>query len=165
MEENKKTLITWLNDAYSMEESIADTLEGMIEDAEDYPEFKTQLEDHLEQTKSQAERVRGEIERLGGDVSTVKKMMADAMGSIQAVVPDMAKDKVIKNAIAGHATEHLEMASYMALAAAADELGETETADVCRKIMEEEKEMGKKTEKMLPEIVKQYLRKQKEMAE
>ncbi|MFA5927143.1 MAG: DUF892 family protein [Patescibacteria group bacterium] len=159
-DEEMKPLMTWLNDAYAMEQSIINTLEGHAKDANDYPEAKQMIEDHIEQTKGQALRIKNEIERLGGEVSKVKSVLADMMGTVQGLMPDLAKDKVIKNAIVEHATEHFEHASYMTLAEAADYYDEPETARVCEEIMEEEVRMGEKLEKALPKLVREYLGKE-----
>ncbi len=142
-----------------MEHSIIDTLEGMAADAEeDFPELQRLLNQHIETTKAQAERVKGEIERLGGTVSGTKKVMADIMGSIQGLLPDLAKDKVIKNLLAGFATENMEIASYKAIAAAAEEVGETQTVQMARDILNEERGMAKIIDAQLEPTVVEFLR-------
>lgn len=67
-----------------------------------------------------------------------------------------AEDKMIKNSLADYATEHFEIASYRALIAAADAVGEEETARVCEEILKEE-EMAKWVNNEIPRLVKAYI--------
>lgn len=63
------TLATWLKDAYAMEQGIVKMLERQIDQFEDMPDAQQKIRQHLELTKTQAERVQGCIALLGEDVS------------------------------------------------------------------------------------------------
>ena len=52
-----------------------------------------------------------------------------------------AKDTVVKNALGDYAAENFEVACYTSLIAAAERVGDHETADVCRQILRDEEEM------------------------
>ncbi|MEK9156418.1 MAG: DUF892 family protein [Patescibacteria group bacterium] len=153
----KKTLLTWLNDAYAMEQSIVETLEGHAGDAEEYPEVQRMIREHIEQTKSQAERVRKKIEGLGGSISVMRTGAGQIMGEIQGLMPNLVRDKIVKNAIVEHAAEHFEHASYLTLVEAAEYFNEPEVARVCREIMKEEVDMGEKLKENLSKIVREFL--------
>ena len=153
----QELLIAWLNNAYSMEMGIIKTLEDHAEDASAVPEVRKKLEDHIELTQNQADRIRDEIERLGGEVSEVKAAFSQAFGTISGIASGLARDKIVKNTIAEHATEHFEMATYMAIAKAADICGEEETAQLAREIMEEEKTTGEELEEYIGMVVRQYI--------
>jgi ferritin-like metal-binding protein YciE len=117
--EQKDTLLTWLKDAYAMEQGIVEILERQIGQMEDMPEAQNRIQQHLELTRTQAERVKGCIERLGDNVSHVKSGMANVLGAVQGMSTIMANDKEVKNAMGNYAIEHFEIASYMINAAAA----------------------------------------------
>src|SRR5690606_15612691 len=82
--EMKDNLLDWLRDAHAMEEQAEKMLTSTAERLENYPELRSRIEQHIEETRHQAEMVRGCIKRLGSDTSAVKdatgKMMAMAQG-------------------------------------------------------------------------------------
>src|SRR5512140_105525 len=131
----RDTLTTWLKDAYAMEQGIVEILEKQISQFDDMPEAQMKIREHLELTKSHADRVRGCVERLGDDVSHVKSGMANVLGAVQGVSTAMANDKMVKNAMGNYAIEHFEIASYMVLVTAAREMGHEDIAMVCEGII------------------------------
>lgn len=135
-------LITWLNNAYAMEQSIAKVLENHVKDAKDHPQMQTRLQQHLDATKRHAELVKGCIERLGGQTSALKSGMANVMGTVQGMSTGAAKDELVKNALHDYGTEHFEIASYTSLIAAAQDAGDQETARICREILMDEEGMA-----------------------
>lgn len=156
MDECRELLVAWLNNAYAMEQSIIKTLEAHAEDAADYPEIKSKIDSHIEQTKNQADRLEDAIEDLGGDVSSVKSTGAKAMGYLQGALSNLGDDRIVKNAIMEHATEHFEMATYQSIKTLALRCGEDDVADLADEIMQEEMRMGEKLKEHLPEIVEMY---------
>ena len=154
----KDTLVTWLKDAYAMEQGIVEILEKQIGQMEDMPDAQMRVQEHLELTKTQAERVKGCIERLDDNVSHVKSGLANFLGALQGMSTVLANDKMLKNALADYAIEYFEIASYMANAEAARELGYEDIARVCETIMMEEQEMADWLEEQLPVVTRQTLR-------
>jgi ferritin-like metal-binding protein YciE len=67
----------------------------------------------------------------------------------------------VKGAIASYTFEHLEIAAYRSLIGAAEELGDAETARVCSEILRQEEAMAGWLEQHLPELTRQYLRRQR----
>jgi ferritin-like metal-binding protein YciE len=133
--------LAWLNDAYALEQSLVEVLERHVTDAKDYPTIQARLQQHLDETRRHAELVKGCVERLGGDTSAIKSGMAKVMGTFQGMSTRFAKDELIKNALADYSAEHFEIASYTSLLAAARSLGDTETAQVCQQILQDEQAM------------------------
>jgi len=160
MTNNKKQLIAWLNDAYAMERSLAQVLENHANDAKDYPEIQIRTETHLEETRRHAEWLERCLRVLGESASTTKGIMGSAMGKMQGVASGMFKDEVIKNLLADYSAEHMEIASYTALIAAAESLGEAEIVRICTDILNEEKTMADWLEQRIPSVTKSYLEKQ-----
>src|SRR5690349_10901971 len=156
-EKQRDTLVTWLKDAYAMEQGIVETLERQIDHFDNMPEAQEKIRQHIELTKSQADRVQSCVERLGDDVSHVKSGMANFLGAVQGMSTVMANDKTVKDAMACYAIEYFEIASYMANAAAARELGFDDIADMCETIITEEQDMADWLEMQLPTVVQQHL--------
>ncbi len=153
----RETLIGWLNDAYAMETGLVQVLENHANDVKDRPEMYRRIAQHLEETKMHAERVRDCVQRLGGDVSTMKTAMGAVSGFFQGRSTGASPDELVKNALADYASEHLEIASYRALIVAARALGEQHVVQVCEGILRDEEEMARWLEQSLPTVVQEYL--------
>lgn len=153
----QKTLITWLNNAHATEHNLAKVLERHARSAKNQPEMQARFQQHLQETRHHAEMVKGCIERLGGRTSVVKSGMGAAMGMVQGVSTAVAEDEIIKNLLGDYASEHFEIASYRSLIAAAEELGDQETAGVCRQILRDEEEMARWLEGQIPTVTRIFL--------
>ena len=97
------------------------------------------------------------VERLGDDVSSVKAGLANFLGAVQGMSTMMANDKIVKNALANYAIEHFEIASYMANAVAARDLGYEDIATVCETIIAEEQDMADWLDMQLPMVTRQHM--------
>lgn len=161
MAEYNKNLVSWLNDAYAMEVEIVKILESHKKAAEDYPEVEEKIEEHIEITKKQAERVKKCIEKLGENTSGVKSAMATMMGMVAGPPTGLFDDAVIKNSALEYATENFEIAVYRVLIAAADELGHDDIVEVCQQNMQEEEEMAEWLDENMDSLVQSYLSQQK----
>jgi ferritin-like metal-binding protein YciE len=150
-------IIAWLNDAHGMEQSLTHVMENHAKDAKDHPTLQSGIQQHLEETRRHAEMVKGEIERLGGSTSAIKSAMSHVMGMGQSVSTGMAKDELVKNALSDYAAEHMEIASYRALQAAANEIGDQQLARTCETIIADELAMVQFLEQNLPIVVSMTL--------
>jgi len=155
--DQKEMLLSWLNDAYSMEQGLIPILENHVKDAENFPQLANKLQEHIGQTRNHAEMVKGCIERLGGDVSKLKEAMGKFMGMVQSVSTAAFHDEVIKDSLSDYAAEQFEVASYTALVTAAEQLGDMETANVCRRIMQEDADMASWLHNNLPVAVRMFM--------
>src|SRR5436309_390780 len=112
LEEPQQTIISWLNDAYAMEHSLINTLEGHAKDAREHPQVQSVIERHVEATKRHADLVQQCVQRLGGDTSLLKAGMTKMMGVVQGagsnVLGAKEQDTLVKNALAEDASEHFE---------------------------------------------------------
>ncbi len=156
--DRKEQYIKWLNDAYGMEQDISRTLDGQIDDLDDYPQLQEKIRDHKDITDQQAERLKRRIEELGAGTSRAKSFLAQIMGNIKGAMSEITPhDKAVKIAISLYATEQFEIASYDSLVAAANALGDEKTARMCQDIKREEEEMAKWAEKHIPQLTTQVL--------
>lgn len=154
----KELVIAWLNDAHAMENALVQVLEHRVKDAEDYPVVQAMDQQHLEETRRHAELTKSCIERLGGNVSTVKSVLGTLFGAMQAPTTGLARDEIVKNALVDFAAENFEVASYRALIAGASEIGDAETASICEQIMREDQAMADRIQQSLPGLVGERLR-------
>lgn len=138
----QQSVLTWLKDAHALEVGAIPTLQSHALAARGYPEVQAKLEEHLDVTRRHAELVEGCIGRLGGQPSALKEAVGGVLGKVAGVANLPAKDTVIKNALGDYAAENFEIASYRSLIAAAEKIGDTQTADVCRQILRDEEEMA-----------------------
>ncbi|KKW42108.1 MAG: hypothetical protein UY92_C0010G0024 [Candidatus Magasanikbacteria bacterium GW2011_GWA2_56_11] len=154
---HKETLITWLNDAYSVEQSYAQMLERHRQEAKDMPEVSSKIDELIASARRHAEEDKECIERLGGDVSRLKKAMASLMGTVGGAINRPGKDAVIQNALEEYAVEQLEIASYRALVTAAEKVGEMEVAAKCREILQEEEQAASWLQGKIPQLVEEHM--------
>src|SRR4051812_18222686 len=119
MTNQNEQLITWLNSAYSMEQSLIQVLENHARDAKDFPEVRTRDEQHLEETRRHAQQVEQCLSILGEKPSTMKSAAGNISGLVQGVASGMYEDEIVKNFLSDYAAEHFEIACYRSLIAAA----------------------------------------------
>ena len=150
-------MITWLDNAYAMETGLVHTLQSHAQDARDFPQLQARIQQHVEETRRHADLVKTCIVRLGGSTSGLKSGMAAVTGKAQGVAMRPAQDKVVKNSLADSSAEQLEISSYKALIAAAQDLGDQETVSMCQRILEDEEGMAHFLDENLPAIVSQTI--------
>ena len=154
---HEEIYMAWLNDAYGMETALVQVLQNHVKDAKDHPQLQAGLQQHLEQTRRHAELDKACLERLGESPSTIKSTMANVMGTLQGMATGMAKDELVKNAIADYSTEYFEIASYHALIRTAQELGQPECVLTFQQILREEEDMANWLNEQLPMLVQETL--------
>ncbi|HWP20355.1 MAG TPA: ferritin-like domain-containing protein [Burkholderiaceae bacterium] len=153
----REHFLDWLRDAHAMEEQAIKMLETTASRIENYPDLKAGLERHLEETRRQSASIRSCIERLGGDTSVIKEWAMKLTGFAQGASGLFVTDEVVKAGLASYTFEHMEIASYRSLIAAAEALGEHQTADVCRGILAEEEAMAAWLAQQLPVVTQTFL--------
>ncbi|RAI43078.1 hypothetical protein CH341_16210 [Rhodoplanes roseus] len=151
------TLLDWLRDAHAMEKHAEQMLSNTATRLEHYPELRAKIERHLEQTRSQADRLQTCIERRGGSTSTFKDTAAQLLGFGQALTGVFTSDEVVKASIASFAFEQMEVATYKGLITAAESVGDAATKEVCQGILAEEQEMAGWLDENLPGVVRTFL--------
>lgn len=153
----REHFVDWLRDAHAMEEQAETMLKAMEGRLEHYPELRTRITQHIQETKHQAERLRHCIQDVGADTSLMKDLTGKFMATMQGFSGAMASDEVVKGAMFSYAFEHMEIAAYRNLIAAARIVGETRTAEVCEDILAEEIAMAQWLEEHMGSVVSQFL--------
>lgn len=157
----KELMLDWLRDAYAMERSLSKTLEKQARHAEEAdepdPAMAARLRQHHQETERHADQVRMCLQQHGEDVSRLKSGMGIFGGIMQGLTTGATHDTAVKDCLAGIAAEHFEIACYRSLIAAAEQLGDMETANTCRDILREEEEMARWLESQLPMVTQHEL--------
>ena len=156
----RQAVLSWLKDAHSMETGGLPTLQDHAETAKDYAEMQTKLSQHASATRRHAELLEGCIERLGGRPAALKEAVGTAFGKVMGLANLPAKDTVVKNALGDYAAENFEVACYTSLIAAAERVGDHETADVCRQILRDEEEMADWLKGYIPTLTQTFMSEQ-----
>jgi ferritin-like metal-binding protein YciE len=150
-------LTAWLNSAHSMELSMAKVLENHANDAKDFPEMRSRIQQHVEETRRHADVIVECLNVLGEKPSMTKSLMGDVMGRVQGMSTGMFNDELVKNALADYASEHFEIACYRSLISAAEALGQQQIAELCEEILEDEEEMAQWLEEQIPDVTRLIL--------
>lgn len=148
-----------------MEEQAEQMLSALAGRIENYPKLKARIEEHLEETRRQAQRVRSCIECRGASTSTLKDAAGKIMATMQGVSGAFAGDEIVKGTLVGYTFEHTEIMSYRVLAQVAKAAGDEETARVCTEIMDEEQAMADWLFENSSDVISQYLMREEQDSE
>lgn len=135
-----------LKDIYSAEKQLIKAMPKMAKKASS-PELKAALQEHLEVTKRQAERIERVFKELG---KPAKAKTCEAMKGIIEEAEDMmsedADESVMDAAIIGCAqkVEHYEIASYGTVKTWAQRVGQDRAAQLLDQTLQEEGEADKR---------------------
>lgn len=150
-------LTYWLGDAHAMEVGLVTTLEKQIAEAKGLPKVRSLLTKHLAETKKHATAVKNALESLGGNHPIIQEGVSKLANLAAGVIPTLAKDTPIKNAIAAYTSENMEIACYKALIETANQLGYKKIAATCKSILKDEQAMAKALDAQLPGLITTYL--------
>lgn len=153
----KDNLLDWLRDAHAMEQQAEKMLKGMAERLEHYPKLKLRIQQHIEETYGQQKLLAEAIERLGSSPSAFKDLTGKLVAFGQAMSGMVVSDEVVKGAMSGYVFEHMEIAAYTVLIAAAKAAGDTETQRICETILPQELAMAEWLRDNLPELTQAFL--------
>jgi ferritin-like metal-binding protein YciE/ElaB/YqjD/DUF883 family membrane-anchored ribosome-binding protein len=138
----EERLLAWLNDAYALERAQVAILENHAEDARRQPHVRRKDLEHLEQTREHARMVKECIGLLGEKPGKAKDAIGRITGAVNSLSTEPFDDEVVRNFLADFASENLEIISYEAIIALAEETDNRKIAKICSEILEEEIEMA-----------------------
>jgi len=150
----------WLRDAHAMEKQAEQMLSGQASRIENYPQLRARLEQHLNETKSQREKLEKCIEQRGASTSGMKDIAGKFAAIMQSFGGVIVDDEVVKATLASYTFEHMEIASYRILIVAAEAVGDTATAEICKEICREEKAMAAWLADHADEVTREYLKRE-----
>jgi ferritin-like metal-binding protein YciE len=133
---------TGLRNAHAVENQAIELLERQVGRLEDYPELRARMQDHLAESRMQAQRLDKLLAGLDTSASTLKDLALSFIGNVAAVAHAPASDEVIKNTLANYAFEHYEIATYKTLIILADAVGHTNAIELLGQSLAEEEAMA-----------------------
>jgi ferritin-like metal-binding protein YciE len=144
LESLQDLFIEELQDLYSAENQILEALPEMIGKVRT-PELKRALQQHLEQTRGQVQRLDQIFDQLGDDVDREDKTCKGMKGIIkdaEDVLKARAEPEVLDAAAiaAAQRVEHYEIAGYGTVRTYAQLLGRNEWARLLEETLNEEKQ-------------------------
>ena len=146
IENLQQLFVEQLRDLYDGEQQITEALPKLIEKASN-PQLKSALQEHLQITESQIERLEEIFEQLDEDPDGEScKGMKGVIKEGDDVV-GKAKDPSVRDAsiiTSAQRVEHYEIAGYGTVKTYARQLGKQEWAQILEEILNEEKEADQK---------------------
>jgi ferritin-like metal-binding protein YciE len=165
-------LIQYLNEAYGKEKQLETALQAHIA-MTTRDSYRKRLRDHLSETKRHARGVESRIRQLGGkaevapvpgpEVATTaagavqnvaNRAAALAQGPLHALRGTGEEEMLLKNAKTEYQDEAEEIATYTAIEALAETVGDRETAKLAREIRRDEERMSKFLEGLIPKLTR-----------
>jgi len=154
-------MVELLNEAYGNEQQLTAALELHLQ-ATTRPDYKKRLTDHLKETKAHSRAVSKRIKQLGGTPAqvslpgpegvskaaqgmqdTLAKAKAAVQGPLDTVRGSGEQERMVRNARTEFEEEAHEIAAYTVIDSVATAVGDTETAQLARGILQEEERMQK----------------------
>jgi ferritin-like metal-binding protein YciE len=159
--ERDAKLLQYLGEAYGKEQELQTALEAHIGMTE-RDAYKKRLKQHLRETKSHSKQLERRIKALGGQPplgqTIVGKATAAAKGPVHALRGTGIEEKLLKNAKTEYSEEAEEIATYTAIEAFAEAVGDRDTAKVARAIRRDEERMASYLERLIPQLAKAVTR-------
>jgi ferritin-like metal-binding protein YciE len=122
------------------------------------PDFKAAVEDHVRVTETQSQRLDARIQALAAHKADAKRILNTliARGSDLANIFHDKHDKQTQDAIKLVGLENFEVATYTALKAFSDSVGDLETAQLADQLIAEEQLAGERMLRLVPQLAKSY---------
>jgi ferritin-like metal-binding protein YciE len=157
--EAREVLIIGLRNAHAVENQAIEIAEKQANALSDYPQVQARIQQHLEETGRQKERLEEALDILGETTSTMKDTALSTLGNLTAMANSMADDAILKNSFASYSFEHYEIAAYESLLELAELAGETEIVRLLQQSLEEERAMANWLASRIRDVTRQYIEK------
>jgi ferritin-like metal-binding protein YciE len=144
----QEQIVKYLTDVHSVEENAASQLRTGADAVRD-EQLALVLREHLTETEEHERLVRERLEALDASPSTLKDVAQKGVAAMGGALSGAAPDTTGKVAIQAFATEHLEIASYRSLRAAAQRAGDSETVAMAERILVQEQAAAQKLDALL----------------
>lgn len=164
MTSSEDKIVQQLNEAHALEAALVQTLSAHIAMT---PEgaYRNLLEQHLEETRSHAQRILHRLSGLGESQNPLQLAYGIAQTAVGQVIAaskfplDLLRgsggeEKLLKNAKDEAASEALEIATYDALEAMATAGGDEETASLAREHREDEERFLAALRRTIPQLAR-----------
>lgn len=156
-ETGRDIFVDGLRNAHAVENQAVTLINRQLERIENYPEVAQRLQQHLEETKVQIQRLEDILGRLDENSSTLKDMGLSLVGNMAAVGHMFAQDEILKNSFANFAFENYEIAAYKSLCHMAEMTGHNAAVAPLQETLQEEMAMAKWLDDHLKDVTATYL--------
>ncbi len=150
-------LIKYLTDAHSIERQALVQMKAAPGMAGD-PEIAAAFEQHLTETEEHGRLVDERLQALGGSPAKIKDIAGTITGIGFGLFAKFQPDTPGKLVTHAFSYEHMELGAYDMLARVADRAGDTETAEVARRIGAQEGAMAERVAGLFDRAVDASLR-------
>jgi ferritin-like metal-binding protein YciE len=161
--ERDQKLVQYLNEAYGKEKELEVALQAHI-GMTDRAAYKKRLRRHLTETKGHARAVERRIKRLGGSPAVTQRVAGQAAAALKGQVHSFRaadeQEKQLKNAKTEYSEEAEEIATYSAIEAFAESVGDRETVKLAKGIRREEERMASYLAGLIPQLARAAARAQ-----
>jgi ferritin-like metal-binding protein YciE len=148
-----------LGDILYVEEKLAQEVLPKLINEVQHDEFRTALENHLEETRGHIENVEQVFSTLGESPKAEQCVGFEGLKQekeeLTGKVSEMLVDSV--NAGAAARTEHYEIAAYEGLITMARALGEREAVDLLEQNLKDDKETARQIESLAKQLSKEQV--------
>src|SRR5436190_5031016 len=166
-------LVQFLNEAHAKEAELEADLTAHISLTQKAP-YKKRLQQHLKETRDHKRRVASRIKQLGGQATQGVRApgVPDAFGELagkglaavkgqvgvaRAALTEQAETH-LRNAREELREEYVEIGTYTAIEALANEVGDKDTAKLARDIRREEQKTADYLERLIPQLIKDVVK-------
>jgi len=160
----RDTFIVGLRNAHAMEIQARELMERQSERLDEYPEVKTKLAAHLQETNEQLKRLERCLESCGESTSTLKDTAQSVLANMQAMAHATAGDEILKNTFANNAFENFEIAAYKSLLALCDSAGVSGAKAELEASLKEEQRMAAWIDSNVEKVTREFLEHQRRAA-
>ena len=134
-------LYDYIEDAHALEQAAVDSVGSMIDSLEG-AELQALLERQRQVSRLHAERLSNRLDTLGRDASMRKRIEGVAITLMKSVSDAVRTDAPGKVARDAYLLGHAQIAAYELLRRLAEYVGDTETADIARTNLAEDRELA-----------------------
>jgi ferritin-like metal-binding protein YciE len=161
--ERDQKLVQYLNEAYGKEKELEVALQAHI-GMTDRAAYKKRLRSHLTETKGHARALERRIKGLGGSPAVTQRVAGQATaalkGQVHAFRAAGEEERLLKNAKTEYSEEAEEIATYTAIEAFAESVGDRETVKLAKGIRREEERMATYLAGLIPQLARATARAQ-----
>lgn len=148
-----------LRNTHAMEHQGLVQMQAQVKGLDDYPQYASLLEQHIEVTKRQLARLEAEMEEAEAGSGALREAVTTAAGTVGAAVHGIMPDATLKNLYAGYAFQHEQIAAYQSLKVIADAAGHGGHAGWIDQTIAEEQEAAKAVEVLIAPVTQSFIAK------
>ncbi|HEY7349362.1 MAG TPA: DUF892 family protein [Ktedonobacterales bacterium] len=158
--DSRKLLVKSLEDVYALEAHLVQMFSDHVKDAQDEPQIRQKIEQHLRETELHRDRIEQRLNALGGSKPGLKTTVSSVIGQVLGGIGGSRASTLAKNAREEYASEHLEIAAYIELITLAQTLGDQDTVRTAQLNLRDEVSMEQWLVERLPEATLKSLQRE-----